>query len=168
MQGQSYVEGTSMTPRMLQSDEQKITLPKKGDILPITIAITPYTACMGIKEHRLAHFKSNLHEWRHRVVDDYVDLPREKRNPVDRATHTFGAALSTFMEAPDALFEKLTRGIDDKQTTVEPLKGEAARTRRNLNTLFAEPGLASKAAALIRLPGDVVMDAFDFGIGNHH
>lgn len=123
---------------------------------------------MQFAEHRLLAYVSNLQEWRHRAVNDYIDLPKDKQNPVDRVTHAFGAALSAFSEAPDALIEKATRGIDGKDAYVAPLEGDIARTRRDIHTVFHEKGLASKAAAIIRVPGDLGMDLFDFAIGNHH
>ncbi len=157
-----------MTPHGWHMDGKKAVLPKKDRLLLRVHSAIPYALRMQFAEHRLLAYVSNLQEWRHRAVNDYLDLPTEKQNPVDRVTHTFGAALSAFAELPDALIEKGARAIDGKETYVEPLQGEIARTRRNFNAVFEEEGFVSKAAAIIRTPGDLGMDLFDFAIGNHH
>ena len=121
-----------------------------------------------MKERRLLKFRSNLEEWTNRFGRDYVNLHGSKRNPVDHVTHAVGGAMSVLLEGPDLLIESVARAIDGKTRPVNPLRGDLARFRRDVGDVFKGPGIFSRIAAAIRLPGDILMDGIDLGIGNHH
>lgn len=118
------------------------------------------------KEQRLLHwFKEvgpNAKTWMNDVADTYVKQPVAERDPIKMIGGAVMAAASTVLEAPDYIFA----GIADQK--IIPPTG--LRTTRDIGQLGKDIVSLKPIATVLdvlRLPGDLVLDAGDKLVGIH-
>ncbi|MDD4319475.1 MAG: hypothetical protein PHW10_04090 [Candidatus Peribacteraceae bacterium] len=120
-------------------------------------------------ERRLLRYKSNFGRLAGGTYEDYLHLPKDKRNVLDGTLHAVGAVGNVATNTFEAVTGDLARWIEGRKDPVPALRGHIARTREDARELlgaFKHP--LSAVVTVLKLPGDLGMDAYDAFIGNDH
>lgn len=161
---------------------QKVDTPESGHTCPRSLGIkigkvlegetsrnTIEAMFLTAHEHRLCRYKSNLERFWGQTKSDYFGT--RGKDAVDILAGGFGAALNTVTSLPDAVIGDVARKIEGRTDAVAPLSGHAARIRETTGGLVSDLlhlRILSAGAKVLKVPGDLAMDAYDAMIGNDH
>ena len=123
-----------------------------------------YSVHTGIGERRLLRYKTNTG----RMIDQTREYVKDK-DGVDTVLGVFGAAGNITTSFLENAGKDMARWAEERKEPILPYEGNMARTRESLRELFGifkHP--ASGVISILKLPGDVGMDIYDFIIQNDH